>query len=531
MGERAQTQMPAGGAATHFSGLLQRKCACGNHTIGGRLCDQCKSGAGSLQRKAVSRGGHGTQDPLEREADTVALQAFRSPSGEAGVRSHVGGSLGFDFSGVRIHRDSRRAEAEDAHAITEGWDVYLAPGRYRPDMPLGRALIAHELTHVAQQGAAARLPGPGLFSGALERFGSDHSSAHLAEQAATIRDPQTHLTKAPLGMQQRCVAGCSSCSKEEDSGAAKQSAPGGSSAPSAPSTPTPTHAVGPSATAAGNKIVRLSWTVDDGPTPFTPGMSAALTPRAATWFIMSNQLGTGAARTTAMSQLVARQKAGDEIGIHSMHPTVAHSAWFPINLGTGVPKGYTTTAAAMTDLTTFTGELRAAGLSVHFGRMPGGELSEVKKYVEDQGGSTSTSESVAQALLSGATPATPAPATVATDVELVMKTLKTLNLHLWGGSASGPEITRTSWEAESSGVPSRTDDVVRRFKGVVDKLAAGSRTSPGSFIILAHDTTKDDVTQAESNVKAMETYATGKGVRVEYYRLADLYQIVRGTPP
>jgi len=264
-------------------------------------------------------------------------------------------------------------------------------------------------------------------------------------------------------------------------------------------------------------------------------MSASLSPRAATWFIMSNQLGTGPARATAIAGLVTRQTAGDEIGIHSMHPTVPHSAWFPIHLGTAphyaVPQGYTATADAMTDLTTFTGELRTAGLSVHFARMPGGELSEVKKYVEEQGGASGTSEAVAQTLISSTTPPVPAPAPVATDVALVMRTLRTLNLRLWGGSASGPEVTRTTWEAESSGVPERTNDVVTRFTGVVDRLADGRRTRPGSFVILAHDTTAADVAQAGTNVAAMETYATRQGVRVEYYRMADLYQLLRGTPP
>jgi Domain of unknown function (DUF4157) len=485
-----------------------------------------------VEKRLLSAVRFGSEDRLEREADSVALHGIGAPSGEKSVRDHVGHFLGFDFSSVRLHREKAEVEAQGAHAMAEGSNIYLAPGRYRPDVPLGRALLAHELAHVAQQGAAPRRPGPGSFREAIGQLGDEHSSVRLAERAGTIADPQTQLTPAPLGMRQRCVAGCSSCSKEEDSSAATgQSAPVSTASSSAPSTPQPTHAVGPDQATAGAKVVRLSWTVDDGPTPFTPGMSKALTPRAATWFIMSDMLGTGTARSTAISQLVKRQTAGDEIAIHSMHPTISHSAWFPISL-TGVNKGYNTTAAAMADLTSFTKELRAAKLNVHFGRMPGGELSEVKKYIENEGGSASTSDSVAQALLSGKTPPSPAPAKVATDVALVMSTLKTLDLHLWGGSASGAEVTRNTWEAESSGVtPARTDDVVRRFTGVVDKLAAGTRKTPGSFVILAHDTTKADVAQAEANIKSMETYATGKGVRVEYYRMADLYQLLRGTPP
>ena len=515
-------------ALTPVSGLLQRKCACGTHTIGGAECNECTSMKGLVQRK-IARAG---EDRLEREADFVALRALSVPPGEKAVRDHVSNYLGLDFSTVRLHREAPEVEAQGAHAMTVGSNIYLAPGRYRPDAPLGRALLAHELAHVAQQGAAHQLPQAGSFRTAVNKLDDEYSSRRLNESAAAIGDPAPELTPAPLGMQQRCIPGCRDCSgdREPEAGTSQTAPSTAPPASTAPSTPQPTHTAGPSAATAGNKIVRLSWTVDDGPTPFTPGMSTAVTPRAATWFIMSNQLGTGTVRATAINQLTTRQRSGDEIAIHSMHPTVAHSAWFPISLS-GVSKGYNTTAAAMTDLTAFTGELRAAGLNVHFGRMPGGELSEVKKYVEDQGGSPSNSEGIAQALISGRAPSPAAPAQVATDVATVMNTLRTLNLHLWGGSATWPEITRTSWEAESSGVQQRTNDVVTRFTGVVDRLANGSRTTPASFIILAHDTTQNDVNQASTNINQMETYATRKGVRVEYYKLSDLYQIIRGTPP
>ena len=35
-------------------GLLQRKCACGNHTVGGGACAECSQGGKMLQRKLVS---------------------------------------------------------------------------------------------------------------------------------------------------------------------------------------------------------------------------------------------------------------------------------------------------------------------------------------------------------------------------------------------------------------------------------------------------------------------------------------------
>ena len=531
MSERLRTQTPASReskSASPAGTLLQRQASASVHSDAEAAGNTEQSFAHdfSTVRVHADRSGAG---PHETEADNVGLQSQNAPATEQGVRQHVGRSLGFDFSNVRLHRDVSQIENQNAHAVTSGSNIYLAPGRYRPDLPLGRALLAHELTHVAQQSAAPRVSvASGTFRNTLAQT-TTPSSDELRARAATVGDPTPALTPAPPGMQQRCVAGCSRCSGEREEQPA-QTQPTQTPQPAA-TTPQPTHSVGPSASAAGDKVVRLAWTVDDGPTPLTPGMSAALSPRAATWFIMSNQLGSGTARTNSIQQLVRRQTAGDEIGIHSMHPTVAHAAWFPINLGTAVPKAYNTTQDAMNDLTSFTGELRTAGLNVHFGRMPGGELSEVKKYVEQEGGSTSTSNTAARALLSGATPPSGTPAVVSTDVALVMSTLRTLNLHLWGGSATGAEVTSNTWEAESSGVPARTNDVVRRFTNVVDALANGSRTRPGSFIILAHDTTQADVTEAGANIQTMENYAVGKGVRVEYYRMGDLYQIVRGTPP
>ena len=65
-----------------------------------------------------------------------------------------GGGPAFDLSAVRIHTDTEAAAASQAMgaaAVTIGNDIYFAAGRFRPDTGPGRALIAHELTHVEQQ--------------------------------------------------------------------------------------------------------------------------------------------------------------------------------------------------------------------------------------------------------------------------------------------------------------------------------------------------------------------------------------------
>lgn len=68
--------------------------------------------------------------------------------------------LGHDFSNTRVHTDAESAavtSALGATAFTFRNHVFFANGAYAPDQTSGRFLLAHELTHVVQQGAAAPL--------------------------------------------------------------------------------------------------------------------------------------------------------------------------------------------------------------------------------------------------------------------------------------------------------------------------------------------------------------------------------------
>ncbi len=63
--------------------------------------------------------------------------------------------LGGDFSGVRVHTGTGAAEVTrrfNAEAVTVKDHVFFAPGRFSPGSVEGQRLIAHELTHVLQQG-------------------------------------------------------------------------------------------------------------------------------------------------------------------------------------------------------------------------------------------------------------------------------------------------------------------------------------------------------------------------------------------
>ncbi|MFH0781765.1 MAG: DUF4157 domain-containing protein [Pseudomonadota bacterium] len=63
--------------------------------------------------------------------------------------------FGYDFSGVRVHSGEKASELShgiNAKAFTLGSDIVFGAGRYAPETGDGKRLIAHELTHVVQQG-------------------------------------------------------------------------------------------------------------------------------------------------------------------------------------------------------------------------------------------------------------------------------------------------------------------------------------------------------------------------------------------
>lgn len=68
-----------------------------------------------------------------------------------------GSTLGANFQSVRVHTDSQSETINrslGAEAATVGNDIFFSPGAYQPDSASGQKLLAHELTHVAQQGGS-----------------------------------------------------------------------------------------------------------------------------------------------------------------------------------------------------------------------------------------------------------------------------------------------------------------------------------------------------------------------------------------
>lgn len=125
-------------------GLLQRECACGNHTIAGGGCAECRKKR--LQRKATNKVEPETVSPIIHEV-------LRSPGQplDPATRAFMEPRFGHDFSQVRVHTDGKAAESArtvNALAYTVGSDVVFGAGQ----SPAQSYILAHEPAHVMQQG-------------------------------------------------------------------------------------------------------------------------------------------------------------------------------------------------------------------------------------------------------------------------------------------------------------------------------------------------------------------------------------------
>ena len=97
-----------------------------------------------------------------------------------GVRQHMELRFDADFSGVRIHTDDPAIQLTrllKANAFTQGNEIFFNQGRFAPGSREGQHLLAHELTHTIQQGAAgARQIQPQAEPSAVQRQEDDEAT-------------------------------------------------------------------------------------------------------------------------------------------------------------------------------------------------------------------------------------------------------------------------------------------------------------------------------------------------------------------
>jgi hypothetical protein len=157
--------------------VLQRKCACGGSSGVSGQCTGCREEKESvLHQKATGEAASEFAPPIVHQV----LGASGAPL-DAQTRAFMEPRFGQDLGAVRVHTDAMAAQsaaAVNAQAYTVGRDIVFASGRHAPHSGEGRALLAHELAHVVQQGGRDAPPA------SLRVAPADDPLEHEAKQAA-----------------------------------------------------------------------------------------------------------------------------------------------------------------------------------------------------------------------------------------------------------------------------------------------------------------------------------------------------------
>lgn len=137
-----------------FNGPAEKPFFTANYPVIHRKCEHCEQ----EEKKEADKKLHRKQETSA--AATPSKSALSNPgNGQAlptALSGFFGHAMGFDFSKVRIFTGAaahKAAKSVQAKAYTLGAQVVFAEGQYQPETFEGKKLLAHELTHVMQQGS------------------------------------------------------------------------------------------------------------------------------------------------------------------------------------------------------------------------------------------------------------------------------------------------------------------------------------------------------------------------------------------
>lgn len=115
----------------------------------------------AVQREAAGpEVGHEGGTASHATGDAINRAKGGGRSIPENVRGKMESSFGADFSNVRVHSDGESQSLNKkvgAKAFTTGSDIFFGKSGFNPASSSGQELLAHELTHVVQQGAARSL--------------------------------------------------------------------------------------------------------------------------------------------------------------------------------------------------------------------------------------------------------------------------------------------------------------------------------------------------------------------------------------
>jgi hypothetical protein len=176
------------------SQLLKLQSSIGNRALSGMLQAKLKMGSsndpfekeaeknadkvtGNLKESLTNHSGMLSESTVTRNVDNVSakssvggievdsitedcINTVKNQTGQPlsnSTQDYFESILGWNFEHVRVHTDSKAAEAADsinAKAFTLGNDIVFGKNQYKTDTMEGTSLLAHELTHVIQQGSS-----------------------------------------------------------------------------------------------------------------------------------------------------------------------------------------------------------------------------------------------------------------------------------------------------------------------------------------------------------------------------------------
>lgn len=121
-----------------------------------RKCSACEE-----EEKVMPKSLGGEQIASERFGQQLQSTSGQGQSLAPEMQARMGYSFGTDFRHVRVHTGTQAEQMNQsiqAKAFTHGSDIYFNQGQYNPRSSEGKHLLAHELTHVVQQGGGNDSP-------------------------------------------------------------------------------------------------------------------------------------------------------------------------------------------------------------------------------------------------------------------------------------------------------------------------------------------------------------------------------------
>lgn len=149
-------------AANGSGGMTTMLSQAGDSTRARALSRMQQEQGNSVVQRLVgeSRGSHGSmvgQSQDQMVSEVLQRKGSGSPLPDQ-TQSQMGEFFGADLGGVRVHSDGESEALNrelNSQAFTVGSDIFMGEGKYDPSSTAGQGLLAHELTHVGQQGGFA----------------------------------------------------------------------------------------------------------------------------------------------------------------------------------------------------------------------------------------------------------------------------------------------------------------------------------------------------------------------------------------